>query len=127
VIPSVYTELVEKVVSLSPQSCSLIPGTKTLRFNVDLLAYKPFEAACIFELNQKNQCQWLSKIEMLCQPPEPDDEITIVSDINTSSSVSFKLTNRLKAFTRFNAYFTAESDIELAVSPKSGDLLPYGR
>jgi len=41
--------------------------------------------------------------------------------------VSFKLTNRLKAFARFNAYFTPESDIELTVMPKAGDLLPYGR
>lgn len=48
---------------------------------------------------------------MLCHGPDPDDDIVIVSDTNTSTSVSFKLTNRFKSFAKFNAYFTAESDI----------------
>jgi len=52
---------------MSPQTVSLIPGTKTLKFNAELMAYRPFQATCIYELNQKNGCQWLSKIDMICQ------------------------------------------------------------
>lgn len=75
------------------------------------MAYRPFHATCTYELNQNNGCQWISKFDMLCHGPDPDDDIVIVSDTNTSTSVSFKLTNRFKSFAKFNAYFTAESDI----------------
>ena len=59
--------------------------------------------------------------------PEVDDIIVIQSPLQKTSSVSFKLTNHLKAFAEFSAFFTADSAAEFIVYPKSGLLEPYGR
>lgn len=55
-----------------------------------------------------------------------DDVIVISSPLHKASTVSFKLTNRSKSFSTFNARFTSDSDAEFSVSPKSGLLEPYG-
>ena len=59
--------------------------------------------------------------------PEPDDNIFIESPLNRTTSVCFKLSNKVKFFSPFNAYFTKESDPEFTVSPKRGELEPVGR
>lgn len=41
--------------------------------------------------------------------------------------MKFKLTNRVKSYAKFNAYFTSDSCIDFTVNPKFGDLEPYGR
>jgi hypothetical protein len=60
-------------------------------------------------------------------PPEEDDIIQISSPMNKTTSVSFKLNNRNKAYTPFQAYFSPDSDPEFGVMPKSGELEPVGR
>lgn len=57
--------------------------------------------------------------------PDPDDNILITSAIHKTSSISFKLTNYNKQSAEFVAGFTAESDTEFAVTPKTGILEPY--
>ena len=59
--------------------------------------------------------------------PDCDDIIHISSPLNKTTSVSFKLTNKNKTYAAFQAYFTAGSDSEFSIMPKSGDLEPYGR
>ena len=59
--------------------------------------------------------------------PDVDDIISICSPLHKTSSVSFKLANRLKKFSHFQAYFTPDSDAEFSVIPKQGDLEPLGR
>lgn len=59
--------------------------------------------------------------------PDPDDSIVICSNLNRSTSVSFKLTNKAKQMADFTANFTAESDPEFTVFPKNGKLESYGR
>ena len=41
--------------------------------------------------------------------------------------MSFKLTNHLKAYAEFTAFFTADSAVEFVCHPKSGLLEPYGK
>ncbi len=59
--------------------------------------------------------------------PDPDDTIVITSPLNKTSSISFKLTNYTKYGAEFTSGFTAESDSEFTVVPKSGILEPYGK
>lgn len=59
--------------------------------------------------------------------PEEDDTILISSPLNKTTSVSFKLTNKTKNYSKFTAAFSPESDAEFSVIPKIGDLEPYGR
>ena len=59
--------------------------------------------------------------------PAEDDLITIYSPLNRTSNISFKLANRFKKFSNFEAYFTPESDPEFSIIPKNGELEPLGR
>jgi hypothetical protein len=44
--------------------------------------------------------------------------IIISSPLNKTTSVSFKLTNKVKSYSKFTAGFSAESDPEFSVMPK---------
>lgn len=67
VIPASNADLIDKIVSITPQTVSLAPGSKILNFTTDFMAYKPFQAVCIYEIQQKNRCRWLSRMELTCQ------------------------------------------------------------
>ena len=56
-----------------------------------------------------------------------DDVIIIQSPLHKTSNVSFKLTNYLRSYVEFQAFFTADSAAEFVVYPKSGMLEPYGK
>ena len=62
------------------------------------------------------------KLQLEASEPDVDDIITIYSPLNKTASVSFKLTNRYKSVAEFTAFFSAESDPEFQVLPKSGEL-----
>ena len=47
--------------------------------------------------------------------------------LNKTSSISFRLTNHIKNYAEFTAYFTADSDSCFEVSPVKGVLEPLGR
>jgi hypothetical protein len=57
-------------------------------------------------------------VQLEATEPEEDDVIVISSPLNRTTSVSFKLTNKVKAYARFFAGFSPESDAEFSVMPK---------
>ena len=58
---------------------------------------------------------------------EVDDIIVIEALLNSTSSVSFKLTNQYAAYAPFTATFTPDSPYEFTVFPNEGVLEPPGR
>ncbi len=60
-------------------------------------------------------------------PPAVDDQFEIATGINKPASVKFRLTNRMKTYAKFHAYFSSDSCIDFTVNPKAGELEPYGR
>lgn len=71
--------------------------------------------------------RWKFNVIFEALDPEVDDSIVIQSPLNKTSSVSFKLSNHLKSFADFNAFFTTDSAAEFTVYPKNGQLEPYGK
>ena len=88
---------------------------------------RPFKASLEFIVYKSTGGRWKFNMVFESADPEVDDVITIQSPLQKTSSVSFKLTNHLKAFAEFTAYFTADSAAEFIVYPKSGLLEPYGK
>lgn len=88
---------------------------------------RPFKANLEFVVYKSSGGRWKFNMIFEAVDPEVDDVITIQSPLHKTSSVSFKLTNHLKAFAEFNAYFTADSAAEFIVYPKNGLLEPYGK
>jgi hypothetical protein len=101
--------------------------SEKIGFSLSILSFKPKNVLTVFEVCARNGCKWLYRVRFNFLPPPVDDQLDIATPINKPASVKFKLTNRLKAFAKFHAYFTSDSCIEFTVSPKHGELEPYGR
>ena len=95
----------------------------TMRFE----PLRSFKTNLEFVVYKSTGGRWKFNMIFEAIDPEVDDIIVIQSPLQKTSSVSFKLTNHLKAFAEFSAFFTADSAAEFIVYPKSGLLEPYGR
>jgi hypothetical protein len=62
--------------------------------------------------------RWKFRITLEALEPQEDDTIIISSPLNKTTSVSFKLTNKVKSYAHFYASFNPESDAEFSVMPK---------
>ena len=83
-------------------------------------AFKPFKSASHFIIQLPNGCRWIQKIDVTFTAPVADDKIEMISEMNKANSVKFKLTNRLKTYAKFKAYFAVSSSNEFSVSPANG-------
>lgn len=88
---------------------------------------RPFKTQTEFIIYKSSGGRWKFNVIFEALEPDVDDIITIASPLHKTSSVSFKLTNHLKAFAEFSAYFTADSAVEFVCHPKTGLLEPYGK
>ena len=95
----------------------------TMRFE----PLRSFKTNLEFVVYKSTGGRWKFNMIFEAIEPEVDDIIVIQSPLQKTSSVSFKLTNHLKAFAEFSAFFTADSAAEFIVYPKTGLLEPYGR
>ena len=58
--------------------------------------------------------------------PDVDDIISIESPLLVTTSVAFKLTNRVKSEAFFTVKFTSDSANEFSIEPKEGVLPSFG-
>ena len=88
---------------------------------------RPFKTSVEFVVNKSSGGRWKFNVLFEASDPEIDDVVVIHSPLHKTSSVSFKLSNHLRSFANFTAFFTQDSANEFTVYPKSGQLEPYGK
>lgn len=88
---------------------------------------RPYKATTEFIIYKSSGGRWKFNAIFEALEPEVDDVILIQSPLHKTSSVSFKLTNHLRQFAEYHAFFTSDSAPEFVVYPKSGMLEPYGK
>ena len=88
---------------------------------------RPFKTSAEFIVYKSSGGRWKFNFVFESVDPEVDDIILIQSPLHKTSSVSFKLTNHLRTFAEFSAFFTPDSAPEFVVYPKTGLLEPYGK
>lgn len=98
-----------------------------MTFNLRFEPLRPFKTSMEFVVYKSSGGRWKFNMVLEALEPEVDDVITIQSPLQKTSSVSFKLTNHMRTFAEFNAFFTADSAAEFVVYPKTGLLEPYGK
>lgn len=96
-------------------------------FNLRFEPLRPFKTATEFIIYKSSGGRWKFNVLFEALEPEVDDVIIIQSPLHKTSSVSFRLTNHMKTFAEFSAFFTTDSAPEFVVYPKSGLLEPYGK
>jgi hypothetical protein len=99
----------------------------TLNFQMRFEPLKPFKATAEFIVYKSSGGRWKFNVVFEALEPEVDDTIVIQSPLHKTTSVSFRLTNHLKSFAEYHAFFTQDSAPEFLVMPKQGMLEPYGK
>lgn len=94
---------------------------------IDFLPLKPFKAPCELIISKSSGGRWRHSVVLESTEPKVDDVIVIEAMINSTSSVSFKLTNQYAAYAPFTATFTPDSPYEFTVFPNEGVLEPPNR
>lgn len=122
-----YKGFVERSVFFEQRTESLPSAKSPLVFHLRFEPLRPFKASLEFIVYKSTGGRWKFNMIFESIDPEVDDVIVIQSPLQKTSSVSFKLTNHLKAYAEFSAHFTAESAAEFVVYPKNGLLEPYGK
>lgn len=98
-----------------------------MQFDLRFEPLRPFKTTVEFIIYKSSGGRWKFNMVFEALEPEVDDTILIQSPLQKTSSVSFRLSNHLKAMAEFQAYFTPDSAGEFVVYPKSGLLEPYGK
>jgi hypothetical protein len=119
--------LVERSVFFEQKNDRLITTDDPLTFKLRFEPLRPFKTSMEFIVYKSSGGRWKFNMVLEAMEPEVDDVIIIQSPLQKTSSVSFKLTNHMRTFAEFNAYFTADSAAEFVVYPKTGLLEPYGK
>jgi len=127
VLNPVYKSFVEKSVLFEQLNDTLETADDELEFTLRFEPLRPFKANAELVIYKSTGGRWKFNAIFEASDPEPDDVIIIQSPLHKTSSVSFKLTNYLRSYAEFQAYFTADSAAEFVVYPKSGMLESYGK
>eukprot|EP00828_Plagiopyla_frontata_P031468 TRINITY_DN41301_c0_g1_i2.p1 TRINITY_DN41301_c0_g1~~TRINITY_DN41301_c0_g1_i2.p1 ORF type:complete len:450 (-),score=29.10 TRINITY_DN41301_c0_g1_i2:51-1400(-) len=126
-IPKEIRKSFGRIFRLEPVKKQLSGPDDELIYNVRLAPMKPFKLLIDLLINISTGGRWKYKLQLESAEPDVDDIITIYSPLNKTASVSFKLTNRYKSTAQFTAFFSADSDPEFQVLPKTGELQQSGK
>lgn len=122
-----FQRLVDNSFKVEPIKNIIGHPDESLEFLVRFEPLRPFKTIVEFLIYKSSGGRWKYNIMLEALDPDVDDVIIIESQINKSHSVAFKLTNQLKAFAEFEAFFTPESNSCFSVMPTQGVLEPFGR
>ena len=122
-----FQSLIDRAVFIEQKTDRLDEPKQPLVFDLRFEPLRPFKTQTEFIIYKSSGGRWKFNVVFEALEPDVDDIITITSPLHKTSSVSFKLTNHLKAYAEFTAFFTAESAVEFVCHPKSGLLEPYGK
>lgn len=126
VVPS-QQKLVDRAVSFDLKKDTLETPMEPLQFNMRFEPLKPFKAQAELIIYKSSGGRWKFNVVVEASEPMVDDIITIQSPLQKCSTVSFRLTNHMKQAAEFTASFTEGSATEFTVTPKQGQLEPYGK
>ena len=119
--------ILERSVLVEAETTKLEEAEGSLRFLIKFEPLRPFKATTDFLIYKSTGGRWRFNAVFEALEPDIDDVINITSPLHKTSSVSFKLTNHMRAPAQFIAFFTHDSASEFAVFPKEGTLEQYGR
>ena len=122
-----FQRLVDNSFKIEPIKNIISSAEEELEFIVKFDPLRPFKTIVEFLIYKSSGGRWKYNVQLEALDPDVDDTIIIESQINKSHSVGFKLTNQLKIFAEFEAFFTPESNSCFTVMPTQGVLEPFGR
>ena len=122
-----YQNLIKKCFTVSEIKNTLQNINDELKYSIKFNPMKPFKTGFDIIISKPTGGRWKYRTFIESTIPDEDDTLVVYSPLNTTRSVSFKLTNRSKSFATFNAFFTPESDPEFTILPRTGELEPLGR
>ena len=119
-----YEKIVNRSLVLTLIDKPQLPGQLAYAVRFDPL--RPF--SCMIELivEKSSGGRWVFQLSLESTDPAVDDTIVIESQLNHTSSVSFKLSNQFRERSPFRCEFTTGSSSVFTVFPTVGAFEPYG-
>lgn len=97
-----------------------------LPYHVRFDPLRPYRGSVSMLVKKASGGVWRFEVVLDTSDPQIDDTITIESNLNQTSSVTFQLRNQFRNTARFLAEFSAGSSSAFTVYPTEGHLPPYG-
>lgn len=117
---------VNRVLNLSLTNPTLQDGRQALQILTTFEPLRPMVISCNLVVIKQSGGRWKFPVILEGTEPEPDDVIRIEAMLNTTSSVSFSITNQYPVAVPYKAHFSPDSPMEFKVTPTSGTLQPLG-
>ena len=126
-IPMEMQNLIKKCFTIGEIKNSIENNKDELKYLVKFNPMKPLKSQIDLIISKPTGGKWKFRVFLEATDPDEDDTLVVYAPLNSTRSISFKLTNRFKSFATFNAFFTPDSDPEFTIMPRAGELEPLGR
>ncbi|TYZ60320.1 hypothetical protein PybrP1_012273 [[Pythium] brassicae (nom. inval.)] len=125
---SVERALTIRALPAESSSSSAGPGASSvlLPYHVRFDPLRPYRGSVYLLVKKASGGLWRFEVALDTSEPPVDDAITIESNLNQTSSVTFQLRNQFRQSARFLAEFSAGSSSAFTVFPAEGFLPPFG-
>lgn len=123
-VPESMEKIVADSLTLNPVQTTIADPADPIRYQVTFEPMRPFSTSLMLVVVRSSGGRWPFEIQLDASEADVDDNIVIEAALKTTSVVTFKLVNRLPAYSPFQAFFSTESALSFSVSPSSGLLGP---
>lgn len=124
VVPPPMRGLVDASLSVNAVAATISEASEPVQCQLIFAPMRPFSTAVQLLVTRNSGGRWPFEVQLNAQEPDPDDTIVVEAALKTTATVAFKLQNRFDAYAPFQAFFSADSSVNLAVTPHSGLLAP---
>jgi len=125
VVPPGSAKLVGASLTLNPVATTISDPFEPVRYHVVFEPMRPFTTSVqLFVKRVGSGGRWPFELQLDATEPEPDDRIVVEAALKTTGAVAFTLSNRFEAYAPFQAFFSSDSSLTLAVAPHNGLLAP---
>jgi hypothetical protein len=124
VVPPPMQKLVDASLTVNAVAATISSPSEPVKFQLTFAPMRPFATAVQLFVTRGSGGRWPFEVQLDALEPDPDDVIVVEAALNTTATVTFQLLNRFDAYAPFQAFFSADSSLNLAVTPHAGLLAP---
>ena len=123
-VPESMEKIVADALTLNPVQTTISDPDDPIRYQVSFEPMLPFSTSLLLVVVRSSGGRWPFEIQLDASDADVDDNIAIEAALKTTSVVTFRLVNRIPAYSPFQAFFSTDSALSFSVSPSSGLLGP---
>jgi len=126
-VPQNMRKIVDSSLMINPVQATISEPGEPLKYQFSFEPMRPFSTSLKLYVVRSSGGRWPFEIRLDATEPDCDDAITVEAPLKQTGAVTFKLVNRSESYAPFQAFFSSDSALTLAVTPPSGLLAPASK